>query len=78
MPVLYRQKIQGLDFILKSINCEKYTSTFVENGINEYMLLDLTANDLRIMGVDQNDVTIIMTAVNVLKQSQDIVDPRLS
>lgn len=73
-----RCKIRGLDFILKSINCVKYKSKFEEYGINEHTMLHLTANDLRLMDVDNNDIHSILTAVNILNKTLDLSEVRLS
>jgi len=41
-------------------------------------MLNLTANDLRYMDVDDNDITKIMTAVNVLNKTINLSEIRLS
>jgi len=72
------RKIRGLDLILKSINCENYKPVFDKHGINEHSLVNLTASDLRLMNVDNKDITSIMTAVNVLKKTVPCPEVRLS
>lgn len=74
----YRCKIQGLDLVLKSINCDKYVPKFKHYGINEYTILHLTASDLRVMDVDENDITSIMNALNVLNKTSDLINLQLS
>lgn len=73
-----RCKIRGLDLILKSINCVKYKSKFEEYGINEQTMLYLTANDLRLMNVDNSDIHVILNAVNILNKTLDFKEVRLS
>lgn len=70
--------MQGLDLILKSINCEKYNSTFKEHGIDEYTMLHLTANDLKYMNISEIDIVTIMNAVNVLNKTLNLSEIRLS
>lgn len=53
-------------------------SNFKDYGINEYTILHLTASDLRFMDVDENDITPIMNALNVLNKTSDLINLQLS
>uniref|UniRef100_A0A2S2NTT3 SAM domain-containing protein n=1 Tax=Schizaphis graminum TaxID=13262 RepID=A0A2S2NTT3_SCHGA len=72
------RKVQGLELILKSINCEKYKSKFENRGINEHTFILLTADDLRYLDVDNKDIYTILTAINVLNKTLNNSEVRLS
>jgi len=74
----FRCKIQGLDLILKSINCDKYKSKFENYGINEETLLHLTADDLIQMDIEKTDIQIILSAVNILNRTLNLSKIKLS
>lgn len=57
-----------MDLILKSINCEKYKEKFDEHSINENTFLYLTANDLRTMDLDNNDIPKVLEVINILNK----------
>ncbi|XP_050520270.1 uncharacterized protein LOC126893803 [Daktulosphaira vitifoliae] len=71
-------KLQGLDLILKSINCENYKSKFVEYGIDEYTMLYLTASDLRQLDVSECDIPVILSAISVLSKTSNYSKVKLS
>ncbi|CAI6345162.1 unnamed protein product [Macrosiphum euphorbiae] len=71
-------KIQGLELILKSINCEKYVSKFEKHGINEHTLILLSADDLRTLDVDNKDIYTILSAINILNKTLKNCEIRLS
>jgi len=73
-----RRKIQGLELILKSINCEKYKSQFENHGINEQTLILLSEDDLRRLGVDNSDIYTILNAINILNKTLKHSEIRLS
>ncbi|XP_060867541.1 uncharacterized protein LOC132942874 isoform X2 [Metopolophium dirhodum] len=72
------RKLQGLELILKSINCEQYISKFENHGINERTLILLTADDLRSLDVDNKDIYTILSAINILNKSLKHSEIRLS
>ncbi|XP_022170442.1 uncharacterized protein LOC111033820 [Myzus persicae] len=72
------RKIQGLELILKSINCEKYKSKFETHGINEHTLILMSADDLRSLDVDNNDIYTILNAINILNKTLNHSEIRLS
>ncbi|CAH1724563.1 uncharacterized protein LOC114130028 [Aphis gossypii] len=72
------RKVQGLELILKSINCEKYKSKFEKHGINEHTFIQLIADDLRLLDVDNKDINTILTAINVLSKTLNHSEIRLS
>lgn len=78
MFLLFRQKIQGLDLILKSINCEEYKSKFDDYGIDEYSMLLLTESDLKYFGIEDKDCSLIYNAINVLKSPSNSSETKLS
>uniref|UniRef100_A0A2S2PWY8 SAM domain-containing protein n=1 Tax=Sipha flava TaxID=143950 RepID=A0A2S2PWY8_9HEMI len=71
-------KIQGMDLILKSINCEKYKFVFEKHGINEHTMLHLTASDLKYLNVEDKDIQAILTAVDVLNKTLNLSETQLS
>jgi len=73
-----RRKIQGLELILKSINCEKYKSKFENHGIDEYTFVQLSADDLRNLDIDSKDIKPILNAINVLNKTLKHNEVRLS
>jgi len=75
---IFRRKIQGLELILKSINCEKYKSKFENHGINEHTLIQLSADDLRYLDVDNKDIKTILNAINILNKTLKYNETRLS
>ncbi|XP_015376133.1 PREDICTED: uncharacterized protein LOC107170512 [Diuraphis noxia] len=72
------RKVQGLELILKSINCEKYISKFENHGINEHTLIQLSADDLKSLDVDNKDIKTILNAINVLNKTLKHSETRLS
>lgn len=70
--------MQGIDLILTSIDCTKYKPTFEKYGINEHTMLNLTANDLRYMDIEDNDISAIMTALNILNKTINLSEMQLS
>lgn len=75
---LSRCKIQGLDLILKSINCEKYKSTFDDHDIDEHTMLHLTESDLKYMNINDEDIVTILASVNVLNKTLNLSEIKLS
>lgn len=67
-----------MDLILTSMNCTKYKPTFEKYGINEHTMLNLTANDLRYMDVDKNDIPTIMIVVNILNKTMNVSEMQLT
>ncbi|KAL4103563.1 hypothetical protein QTP88_018924 [Uroleucon formosanum] len=72
------RNIQGLELILKSINCKKYKSKFENHGINEHIVIQLKENDLRNLDVDKKDINTILNAINVLNKTLDHSKIKLS
>lgn len=70
--------MQGMDLILKSINCEKYKSMFEKHGINEHTMLQLTTSDLKYLNVEDKDIQAILGAVNVLNKTLNLSETQLS
>jgi len=67
-----------LELILKSINCEKYKSKFEKCGIDEHTIIQLTADDLRNLDVDNKDIYTILNAINILNKTLDYSEIKLS
>lgn len=63
---------------MKSINCEHYKSKFVEYGIDEYIMLHLTASDLRQLDVSDRDIPEILSAISVLSKTSNYTKVKLS
>ncbi|VVC35922.1 Sterile alpha motif/pointed domain,Sterile alpha motif domain [Cinara cedri] len=72
------QKIQGLDLILKSVNCEQYKSKFEDNEINEQAMLLLTESDLKYLEIKDKDCTSILNAINILRKTINSTEIKLS
>lgn len=70
--------MQGLDLILNSINCEKYKQKLDEYGINQDTMLDLTANDLRVIDIDNKDIPTMLATINVLNKTRSSTEVKLS
>lgn len=70
--------MQGIKLVLTSINCIRYKPTFDKYGINERTLLSLTANDLRYMDVNDEDIPKIMKAINILSKTINLSEIRLT
>lgn len=67
-----------MDLILKSIDCEKYKSILEKHGINEHMMIYLTASDLEQINVDNKDIQTILTAVKTLDKTLNFSETQLS
>ncbi|XP_050437497.1 uncharacterized protein LOC126843759 [Adelges cooleyi] len=71
-------KLRGLDFVLKSIECEKYKSKLIEYGIDEHIMVYLTASDLRQLDVSDTDIPLMLEAINVLNKTSTFNKLKLS
>lgn len=70
--------MRGLDLILKSVNCEKYKSKFLDYRLNEYTILQLTENDLKFFDIKDKDLSMILDAIGVLKKTLHLNEIKLS